>query len=99
MVFGAGLVAGLLGQIADAIESTTLHNVAITISYVLPFEALYQQGLYLLTSSTSGLTGTIVQLGPFGGGQSAGIGLGLWTLVYTAGVLALAVAGFRRRDL
>jgi Cu-processing system permease protein len=99
MVFGAGLVAGLLGQIADAIESGTLSDVASAISYALPFEALYQQGLYLLTSETSGLTGTIVQLGPFGGGQQAGIGLGLWAVAYTAGVVAVAVAGFRRRDL
>jgi ABC-type transport system involved in multi-copper enzyme maturation permease subunit len=99
MIFGAGLVAGLLGQIADAIESATLDHVATAISYALPFEALYQQGLYLLTSATTGLTGTIVQLGPFGGGQQAGVGLGLWTLAFTAGIVAVAVAGFRRRDL
>jgi ABC-type transport system involved in multi-copper enzyme maturation permease subunit len=99
MIFGAGLVAGLLGQIADAIESGTLDDVATAISYALPFEALYQQGLYLLTADTIGLTGTIVQLGPFGGGQQAGVGLGLWAIVYTAGVVGLAVAGFRRRDL
>jgi ABC-type transport system involved in multi-copper enzyme maturation permease subunit len=99
MIFGAGLVAGLLGQIADAIKSGTLDDVATAISYALPFEALYQQGLYLLTADTIGLTGTIVQLGPFGGGQQAGVGLGLWAIVYTAGVVGLAVAGFRRRDL
>jgi hypothetical protein len=99
MVFGAGLVAGLLGQIADAINSSTLDNVSTAISYALPFEALYQQGLYLLTSDQVGLTGTIVQLGPFGGGQEAGVGLGAWVFVYVAGVIAVAVAAFRRRDL
>jgi ABC-type transport system involved in multi-copper enzyme maturation permease subunit len=99
MVFGAGLVAGLLGQIAEGIESSTLADVARVISYALPFEALYQQALYLLTADQSGITGTIVQLGPFGGGQHAGIGLGFWTVAYCAGVIAVAVAGFKRRDL
>jgi ABC-type transport system involved in multi-copper enzyme maturation permease subunit len=99
MVFGAGLVAGLLGQIGDAIDSSTLSDVSRVISYALPFEALYQQGLYLLTADQTGLTGTVVQLGPFGGGQEAGLGLGFWTVAYCAGIIALAVAGFRRRDL
>jgi Cu-processing system permease protein len=99
MVFGAGLVAGLLGQIAESIDSDTLGDVSTAISYALPFEALYQQALYLLTADQIGLTGTVVQLGPFGGGQQAGLGLGFWTVAYCAGVLAVAVAGFRRRDL
>ena len=40
-----------------------------------------------------------MQLGPFGGAQESGSGWSLWALVYTAAVVALAVAGFRRRDL
>ena len=41
-------------------------------AWLLPFEALYQAGLHGLTPDTSGLTGVIVQLGPFGGAQEAG---------------------------
>jgi Cu-processing system permease protein len=96
MVFGAGLTAGLLGEIADAINSDSLTEIAKVASWVLPFEALYQGGLHALTT---GLTGTAISLGPFGGPRGAGIGLVLWALVYLAGTLAIACLWFGRRDL
>jgi ABC-type transport system involved in multi-copper enzyme maturation permease subunit len=99
MVFGAGLTAGLLGEIADAIGSDSLTNIAKVASWALPFEALYQGGLHALTSNTSGLTGEAISLGPFGGPQSAGIGLVVWAAVYLAGTLAIASSWFARRDL
>lgn len=99
MVFGAGLVSGLLGQIGDALDSPTLVRIADVVSYAVPFEALYQHGLYLLSSDQTGLTGTVVQLGPFGGAQEAGAGLFVFTALYTAAVVAVAVRGFGRRDL
>jgi hypothetical protein len=99
MIFGAGLAAGLLGQIGDALAVQTLQDVAKISSWVLPFEALYQSGLHALTKETGGVTGVIVQLGPFGGAQDAGPGLWLWTVVYLGLVGAAARAGFARRDL
>ena len=99
MVFGAGLVAGLLGQVGDALDSRTLERIADVASYAVPFEALYQHGLFLLTSDQAGLTGVLVQLGPFGGASEAGPGLFVFALAYTAGVIAVAVAAFARADL
>ena len=99
MLFGAGLAAGLLGQIGDALAVQTLKDVATVSSWVLPFEALYQGGLHALTQDTGGTTAFIVQLGPFGGAQDAGPGLWLWALVYLGLVGAAARAGFARRDL
>ena len=99
MVFGAGLVAGLLGQIGDAIASNTLQRISELATYALPFEALYQQGLFLLTSNQHGLTDVVVQLGPFGGAEESGPGIAAWVIVYTVTMVALAVAGFKRRDL
>jgi hypothetical protein len=99
MVFGAGLVAGLLGQIGDAINSDTLERVSEVATYFVPFEALYQHGLFLLTSEQTGVTATIVQLGPFGGAHEAGASLFAFAFVYTSAVIALAVSGFSRRDL
>lgn len=99
MLFGSGLVAGLLGQIGRGLGSHSLESIGKAASWVLPFEALYQSGLHALISSTQGLTGVILNLGPFGGAQAAGPGLVLWSLVYSAIVLALACAGFARRDL
>jgi len=99
MVFGAGLTAGLLGQIGRAINSSTLHDIGKVASWVLPFDALYEAGLHALISSTSGLTGVVLQLGPFGGAEAGGPGLIAWAAAYCAGVLTLAAVAFRRRDL
>jgi hypothetical protein len=99
MVYGAGLTAGLLAQIGHAIQSDTLHSIGRTASWVLPFEGLYAAGLHALISDTSGLTGVVLQLGPFGGSEPAGPGLIVWAFIYTAGVLAIAAAAFARRDL
>ena len=99
MVFGAGLTAGLLGQIGDAIDSGSLSDIAKVASWVLPFEALYQGGLHALTSDTTGLTGTAISLGPFGGPQGAGPGLVIWALIYLAVTLLAASASFATRDL
>jgi Cu-processing system permease protein len=99
MVFGAGLTAGLLAQIGHAINSGSLHSIGRVASWVLPFDGLYAAGLHSLTSNTSGLTGVVIQLGPFGGAEAAGPGLIAWAAVYMAGVLALAALAFARRDL
>jgi Cu-processing system permease protein len=99
MVFGAGLAAGLLGQIGDALSVDTLETVAEVASWLLPFEALYQAGLDDLTSEVSGTTGVIVRLGPFGGAQEGGPLLWAWTAVYLALLGVAARAAFARRDL
>jgi Cu-processing system permease protein len=99
MLFGAGLTAGLLGSIGNALGNDTLENVAQVTSWALPFEALFQAGLSALVSETEGLTGVILQLGPFGVARDASVGLIPFTLAYLAAVLALAVAAFARRDL
>jgi Cu-processing system permease protein len=99
MVFGAGLVAGLLGQIGEAISSQRLERISDVASYLVPFESLYQHGLYLLTSEGGGLTGIAVELGPFGGAQEAGVASFVVAVAYTAAVIGLAVRGFGRRDL
>jgi ABC-type transport system involved in multi-copper enzyme maturation permease subunit len=99
MVFGAGLTAGLLAQIGQAINSDSLHTIGRVASWSLPFEGLYAASLHALISDTSGLTGVVLQLGPFGGSEAAGPGLIAWAFVYLLGVLALAAFVFSRRDL
>jgi Cu-processing system permease protein len=99
MAFGAGLAAGLLGQIGDALNVDTLENIAEIASWALPFEALYQGGLNSLTAGVSGTTGVIVQLGPFGGAQEAGPLLWPWSAAYLGLVAGAARWAFARRDL
>ncbi|MBA3717786.1 MAG: ABC transporter permease [Actinobacteria bacterium] len=99
IVFGAGLVAGLLGSIGEALGSGTLKTAAHVASWALPFEALYQDGLAKITEHTAGFASFILKLGPFGGAHAAGPLLGVWIAGYVLVVSALALAGFTRRDL
>jgi ABC-type transport system involved in multi-copper enzyme maturation permease subunit len=99
MLLGAGITAGLLGQIGEALSSETLQDVSDVVSWALPFEALYQHGLALLTADAEGATEAIVDLGPFGGAQEAGASLWLFAVAYVAGVLAVSARLFARRDL
>jgi Cu-processing system permease protein len=99
MIFGAGLVAGLLGQIGEALNSDSLNTIATVSSWVLPFEALYQDALNSITAETEGFTRAALSLGPFGGAQAAGATLAPFVLAYLAALAALALLGFRRRDL
>jgi Cu-processing system permease protein len=99
MVFGAGLVAGLLGQIGEAIDSQKLLHIADVAAWAVPFEALYQDALNRLTTDTFGFTRFALQLGPFGGSRPAGGWLLPWTAAYLVAVGALAAFAFSRRDL
>jgi Cu-processing system permease protein len=99
MVFGAGLLAGLLGSIGDALNSHTLQKIANTSSWLLPFEALYRDALRLLVQDIPGVTGAIVQLGPLGGSHDAGPLLLPWIVVYIAIVGLVGAFAFGRRDL
>jgi Cu-processing system permease protein len=99
MIFAAGLLAGLLGSIGDALNSHTLQTIANTASWLLPFEALYRDALRVLVSEVPGVTGAIVQLGPLGGSHDAGPLLAPYTLVYLAVVAVAAAFAFGRSDL
>jgi Cu-processing system permease protein len=99
MLFGAGLVAGLLGTIGHGLNSHTLERAAKVAAYIIPFEGLYQDALRQLVSKTTGLTGFLLELGPFGGGYTGGPWVRIWAVAYFVIVAALAAVGFSRKDL
>jgi len=99
MVFGAGLIAGILGEIGHAIDSQRLQHIARLASWVLPFDALYEDALHRLTLDTTGFAEYVLKLGPFGGSHQAGTPLLTWSVVYLLLVLAAAVVAFSVRDL
>jgi ABC-2 type transport system permease protein len=99
MVFGAGLLAGLLGSIGDALNSGTLQTLANTASWALPFEGLYRDALRVLVEPVQGVAGAIVQLGPLGGSHDAGPLLVPYVVAYLVAVGLLSSWAFARRDL
>jgi Cu-processing system permease protein len=98
MIFGSGLVAGLLGTIGHALGSHTLQHAAKIAAWALPFEALYQDALRGITANVTGVTGFLLELGPFGGAYTGGATLRLWAVAYLLVVGAVALAAFARRD-
>jgi Cu-processing system permease protein len=98
VVFGSGLIAGLLGSIGQVLGSGTLKTASQIVSWVLPFEALYRDGLHAITE-TSTLSGFILRLGPLGSSHAAGPFLGPFVALYIVVVVGLALTGLARRDL
>ena len=99
MLFGAGLVAGLLGTIGHALNSPGIKQASTIAAWALPFEALYQDGLRLIAANTNGVAGFLLQLGPFGGAYVHGWPIRVWAACYLVVALVLAVVWFARRDL
>jgi Cu-processing system permease protein len=99
MVFATGLAAGLLGQIGEGLNVESLSTASSVISWIVPFEALYQNGLHALTADIGGAAGVIVQLGPFGGASDVSAAIWPWAIGWSAAVMALAALAFRNRDL
>ena len=100
MLFGAGLTAGLLGQIAEAIGSDSLDDiVADRHAGRCRSRRSTRPGSRELTVDTVGFARLAIDLGPFGGAEPGSAGLWLWSLAYLVAVGAAAVAAFNRRDL
>jgi ABC-type transport system involved in multi-copper enzyme maturation permease subunit len=97
MAYGAGLIAGLLGEVGKSLGAHTLARIAEVVSWALPFEAMYRDALQKL--SPSGPLGELVQLGPLGGADSGGAGLWVFTAAYIVACGLLASWRFGRADL
>jgi len=90
MLFGAGLAAALLHQLALGLDSGALEGVSEVAGWLLPFMALYLSSL--------GSLGPDINAADILGGPS-GVVLFGWTLVYLALLAAGARTAFLRRDL
>jgi Cu-processing system permease protein len=99
MIFGAGLLAGILGEIGHAIDSPKLQHISRLAWWFLPFDALYEDALHRLTVDTTGFAKFVLELGPFGGSRPASGAVLLWSGAYLLLVLGVALAAFSRRDL
>ena len=95
MLFGAGLGAALLYQLAVGLDSGTLKGISEVAGWLLPFLSLYLAALGSLGDQIA----TEELLGGLGSGPGGGFELALWTLFYLAVLAVGAWASFLRRDL
>ena len=98
MVFGVGLVAGLLGQIGEALGSETLPTsprprAGCSRSRALPVGAGRAHRRHRRLHALA------IDLGPFGGAEDFGPLLWPWAMVYLAMIGFVALRAFARRDL
>ena len=99
MLYGAGLVSGLLASVGSVLNASTVETIAHDIAIALPFEGLYQAGLHALGSNEVGLGRVLVNLGPFGSSHAGSLGFDVWAAFYLCAVGAVAAVAFERRDL
>jgi ABC-2 type transport system permease protein len=99
MLYGAGLVSGLLASVAAALGANTLQTIAHDMAVALPFQGLYQAALHALGSNQTGVTRVLVNLGPFGASHSGSVSFDLWAAGYLAIIAVIAVVALERRDL
>jgi ABC-type transport system involved in multi-copper enzyme maturation permease subunit len=98
MLFGCGLLGGLLDQLGTGIGVHSVRRSGELLSTALPFESMYQAALHEITTDVTGIAGLVVRLGPFGGARDASAGNVIWAIAWTAGVVAFAAWRLRRRD-
>jgi ABC-2 type transport system permease protein len=99
MLYGAGLVSGLLASIGATLGAQTVLTIAHDITLALPFEGLYQAALHALGSNQTGVTRVLVNIGPFGSSHAGSIAFDVWAGCYLGMVALVAAVGFERRDL
>jgi Cu-processing system permease protein len=99
MLYGAGLVSGLLASIGAALNAHTVQTISHDITIALPFEGLYEAAVHAFASNAAGLARIAVNLGPFGAAQAGSTIFYLWAVVYFGLAAVIAALGFERRDL
>lgn len=99
MLYGAGLISGLLASIGAALNAHTVQTISRDMTIALPFEGLYEAAVHAFATNAAGLARIAVNLGPFGAAQAGSIKFYLWAVVYFCVAAIVATVGFERRDL
>ncbi|MEN6351165.1 MAG: ABC transporter permease subunit [Syntrophomonas sp.] len=97
MLFAVAVIGGFIEQIGALIDNTGLLNVGVVSSLILPADSIYR----LAVSHAGGTIGyqMIANFGPFGTTSTPSNWMLLYTLLYIALTLGLAIRKFSRRDL
>ncbi len=97
MFFLVTVIGGFVEQIGALISNASLVNIGIISSLLMPTDAVYRLALARATGTMG--HSSIVNFGPFGTASSPSTLMFVYTLVYIAVLLRLAVYYFERKDL
>lgn len=96
MLFGIAFLGGFVEQIGGLIRNEAAVNVGIVTSLILPADALWRKALtYFQPRQFSSME----MAGPFASTTEPSALMIVYAVVYLAGVFALALLSFSRRDL
>ena len=101
VAYGLAWMAGVIGKIGLAMGATSLVTVAEASRYILPTDALWQGVVFGLEPSfvINAVEDEFARSSPFFADSPPPIGLVIWSVLWVALVLALAVSQLRRREL
>ncbi|MEW5761960.1 MAG: ABC transporter permease subunit [Bacillota bacterium] len=98
-LYVVGFVGGTVEQIGALIDNAAMERIGIISSLVMPVDALYRKMVAVLTAASADPLAVLRQMGPMGSLSEPSIWMIVYTLLYAAVALALAVHVFGRRDL
>ncbi|AEG16243.1 hypothetical protein Desku_2722 [Desulfofundulus kuznetsovii DSM 6115] len=91
-------VGGMVEQIGVGLKNSTLQNIGVVSSLIIPSDAMYKKMITVILTSPDNVV-NVLSMTPFGSASSPSGAMVAYTVVYLAAVLAGAVAVFNRRDV
>jgi ABC-type transport system involved in multi-copper enzyme maturation permease subunit len=98
-LYGAAWIAGIMEIVGIALGNDALQRIGVTVSLILPSDALWRGASYYLQSPAYVAATSAEDAIPLAGSAEPGIPLIAWAVAYTTGWWLLANRWFRRRDL
>ncbi len=96
-MWGLAFIGGFVEQVGALIRNTTVVNVGIISSLILPTEAVFRRAAFIMTSPLAQSLG--FSSGPVFVVSVPSQAMVVYSLIYLAALIALAVRQFSRRDL
>lgn len=99
-LFGLAWLAGIIETLGQALENTTMINLGIVVSLLVPSDAIWRGASYFVQSPTMLSVAAAARGGiPFASYTPPATALIIWSLLYLVVAALLAVWAFSRRDL
>ncbi len=103
LLFGLAWLAGVVGGIGSAFNDPVTIQIGTVSRFILPTDGLWRGAIFSLEPATvlvgGAIAGPQIAAFPFYAAAPPALGYLGWCIVWVAGMLALAVASFERRDL
>ncbi|MTI81156.1 MAG: ABC transporter permease [Firmicutes bacterium] len=97
-LYGLGMVGGFIEQIGSMMEKSSLVNIGIVSSLIMPSDALYRK-LVAVVTNVEGNPLNIMNIGPFGVSTPPSSAMLVYACIYAITCLGLAVYSFNKKDL